>query len=79
MTPKAALFYIWHKYVHETRYDNYHMDMLRISASSKLKNPDSVPRYSDLTDPKRYRIKKQKEDYTVQDVVDMFAGRGKLA
>jgi len=76
MTARAALYYLWHKYVHETRYDNYQMDMLRVSASAYLKQPPD--RYYELTEGKRHQQKSNIE-YTVNDVVDMFAGTGKLA
>lgn len=84
MRAQAALYYLWHKYRHETTYDNYHMDMLRISAASKIKNPDSLPRYSELIRPqKQYKQLKSGEYavnkvYDVNDVVDMFAGKGRL-
>lgn len=76
MRAKAALYYVWHKYTYEVRYDNYQMDMLRLIASAYLKEPP--PRYYDIIESPKNKNHKKTINYTVNDVVDMFAGKGKL-
>ena len=73
MQARASLLYIWNKYIHEYRYDNYQMDMLRLIASAYLKQPPE--RYHDMIAESK---KAKEKEYTVNDVVDMFAGKGKL-
>lgn len=75
MSAKASTHYLYNKYVHEMRRDNYEMDMLRLIASAYMKEPP--PRYFNLLDAKQTSKTKHIE-YDVNDVVDMFRGTGKL-
>lgn len=76
--PLGALnFYLINKHIHETRRDNYMADMARFAAWSNVKDGDRVlPRYSDLAQRKP---SKEAQSFTIDDVLDMFEGKGKLA
>jgi len=73
MAASAAMYYLWHKYIYEYQRDNYEMDMLRAIASAYLKEPPT--RYYDMIADGK---KPKEKEYTVNDVVDMFAGTGVL-
>lgn len=64
------------KYTHEIQLIGYTTDILKVIAD--VLNGKSFPRYYDLVD--QVQAKKQKPiDYDVDDVIDMFKGKGKLA
>ena len=59
MSVRSAILYIESKYVHEMCRDNYHMDMLRLTASAYMKEPPQ--RYFDLLYPKHNRQESRRE------------------
>ena len=73
MPAAASTVYLIAKYEHETRLENYAMDTLR--AIGQWKEPP--PRYFELVNQKQTTQKNA--DYTVNDTIDMFRGKGRLS
>lgn len=71
MPVRAVLLYLNAK----IRREVYVTDMLFYTARGFVKEPDNLTRYYDLIKPLPVV---KKVNYTVQDVVDMFRGKGKL-
>jgi len=76
----AASFYLQSKYEHEIVRDIYVTDMLRFAAFGMIKEEDRPPRYWDMVKPQKMHGAAQAapQEYSDDDVVDMFRGEGKL-
>jgi len=73
----ALVFYLESKHKHETIRDVYITDMLRFAAWGHVKNPDKLPRYWDSLQSTQ-KVRTPREQFTENDVIDMFKGKGAL-
>ena len=72
-------FYLKSKYEYELVRDIYITDMLRFTAFGMVKEENRPPRYWDMVRPQRSKqAVAAVQEYSEDDVVDMFRGEGKL-
>jgi len=76
MPLSALCFYLESKYEHEMVRDVFITDMLMYSARAHVKNPEKMPRYWDAIRKKGQNAKAPHKDYTEQEIIDMFRGKG---
>jgi len=80
MPLKALVFYLQSKYKHEIIWETYIADTLHFSAFGSFEESKRPPRYLDVLRNKEKASKTTvKDDYEVEDIVDLFRGKGKLA
>ena len=79
----ALVFYLQSKHEHELVRDLYITDMLMYTARGFVKEPDKLPRYHDLAKTKGARPgttwRAPCSEYSEQDIIEMFRGKGVFA